>query len=213
MIDEAGEPKRALQIARESLELKTDPVFYTLLAQILRSQKKYRESLFVLKEFKKEFPNYIEVFILQAEAYSLAGQPQKAKKTWSEVLVKDPDNLIALNNLAYMYADEGSHLKQAEKMIQKAVDMEKDNPYFLDTLGWVYFKQGRFQEALVQLERAFLLKPSESSIAEHLSQLYQKINQIKKSLAFLKKAFKLETDVKRKKELKKRFQLLQASND
>ena len=62
----------------------------------------------------------------------------------------------------------GMNLDQALNMIKTAVDLRPNDGYIVDSLGWAYFKLGRYDEAVSQLERAVELKPEDSVINDHL---------------------------------------------
>ena len=70
------------------------------------------------------------------------------------LFAKNPDDPGVNNDLGYLYADQGKNLEKAEAMIRKAVAEEPDNYAYLDSLGWVLFKRGKFQEARGPLEKA-----------------------------------------------------------
>ena len=59
----------------------------------------------------------------------------------------------ALNYLGYSYADKGINLEEALALIQKALKLKPDNGYMIDSLGWVYFKMGKHEEAVKALQK------------------------------------------------------------
>jgi tetratricopeptide (TPR) repeat protein len=84
--------------------------------------------------------------------------------------------------LGYLWADENQHLKRAHRMIQLAVADEPDNAAFRDSLGWVLFRQGRYAEALVELQKAIELekadgKEPDATVLDHLGDVYQKLGR------------------------------------
>src|SRR6185437_14030650 len=104
------------------------------------------------------------------------------------------DNVQALNYLAYTYADTSQSLDDAEVLAKRAVELKKEDAYIRDTLGWVYFKEGRYAEAVRELEFAFKMKSDESIIAEHLGDAYYAFQLVAKARDMYQKAVKLETD-------------------
>ena len=70
-----------------------------------------------------------------------------SEEAFRKVLALNPDHAGALNYLGYMLADRNVRLDEAYQMIQKAVDLEPENGAYLDSLGWVYYRQGKLTEA------------------------------------------------------------------
>ncbi|TLN14918.1 tetratricopeptide repeat protein, partial [bacterium] len=93
-----------------------------------------------------------------------AGAVQKMQK----VLDINPVEPYSLNYIAYTYAVLGEKLDEAETMVKKALESMPHSAPFLDTLGWVYFKKGKFAEAAAELERALALMGNDPIIWEHL---------------------------------------------
>ena len=84
----------------------------------------------------------------------------------------NPNDAISLNYLGYWWADEGRHLKKAITLIKKAVRLQPRSGYYADSLGWVYYRQGAFDEAVEWLEKAIQLTPTDAIISEHLGDAY-----------------------------------------
>ena len=84
---------------------------------------------------------------------------------------KNPKNADALNYLGYMLAEGGASLDEAVTFIQRALDVEPENPSFLDSLGWAYFRQGKLELADRPLTAAAEKEPKNSVIQDHLGDL------------------------------------------
>jgi len=95
-----------------------------------------------------------------------------------------PENASALNYLGYTYADMGIHLEEAEALIKEALKHKPDDGYITDSLGWVYFKMGRYEEALEYLQRAVALTPDDPIIMEHLGDAYAKLNDLDNAVKY-----------------------------
>ncbi len=78
-----------------------------------------------------------------------------------------------MNDLGYLWADENRHLSRAMKMIRKAVEAEPDNGAYRDSLGWVLYRLGRYEEAIAELEKAAERQP-DGVIFDHLGDAYRK---------------------------------------
>lgn len=110
----------------------------------------------------------------------------------------EPDQLAnRLNYLGYMWADLGQHLDKAADLIKRAVELEPENPAFLDSLGWLYHKQGKHQDALEELQRAEALlkelQPEDAEILEHIAQVQEALGQREDAIKTLERAAALQT--------------------
>jgi tetratricopeptide (TPR) repeat protein len=166
-----------------------------------------------------------EVYIAQFH-YILSGvyvdlnQIDKAAAHLKTLLAKNPDNPTYNNDLGYIWADHDLNLDEAEKMIRKALDEDrkqrrkenpdlkaeddKDNAAYLDSLGWVLFKQKKFNEA-----KPFLLKAVEDKdegqhleIFDHLGDVHMALGEKAEAVAAWKKAVEVAGASKREKEKK-----------
>jgi Flp pilus assembly protein TadD len=90
-----------------------------------------------------------------------------------KVLALNPDNAGALNYLGYSLADRNVRLDEAFQMVKKAVDLEPDNPAYMDSLGWVYYRQGKLNDAEQFLVRA-LEGTKDPTVHDHLGDIYFK---------------------------------------
>jgi len=93
-------------------------------------------------------PKNTAAFLNQALICDALGKKKEAMDSYSKVLAIDPDNPMALNNLAFMTADEGSNLDQAMTWAERAKKHAPDNPDVSDTLGYVYYRKNLNSEAL-----------------------------------------------------------------
>src|SRR2546430_16438708 len=91
-----------------------------------------------------------------------------------------------------MYAERGQNLEEAIKLIGKALDLEPENGYFIDSLGWAYYQQGRYPEALKELKRAVdKAKEPDPVIYDHLGAAYLKNGFQGEALTAWEKALQL----------------------
>jgi len=80
----------------------------------------------------------------------------------------DQKNANAHNSLGYIFAEKGINLEEALSECKKAVSMDKTNPAYLDSLGWVNFKLGKMTQAKSYLKRALKMAPTNEEIKNHL---------------------------------------------
>jgi len=108
------------------------------------------------------------------EAYDRAGQREAALAQMRAVLAVKADHAEALNFLGYALAEQGERLDEAQAFVERALRVDPQNAYFLDSLGWVLFKRGDVSRALQALERADRLAGPEATILEHLGDVYRR---------------------------------------
>ncbi|TIX40578.1 MAG: tetratricopeptide repeat protein, partial [Mesorhizobium sp.] len=80
-----------------------------------------------------------------------------------------------LNYLGYSWVDMNINLEEGLQMIQKAVDLRPSDGYIVDSLGWAYFRLGRFEDAVREMERAVSLKPEDPVLNDHLGDAYWRV--------------------------------------
>jgi Flp pilus assembly protein TadD len=112
-----------------------------------------------------------------------------------KVIELDETHAEALNYLGYTYAELGINLDEAEDLINRALSYKPDDGFILDSLGWVYYMKGRFEEAVTYLEKATGFVQDDPTILEHLGDAYMKIeNEVKALEAYQKALQHKETD-------------------
>lgn len=109
-----------------------------------------------------------------ATAQQMAGEYAAAETTLRELLKETPQNPAALNNLGYFLIERDIKLDEALDLIRQAVKLDPANSSYLDSLGWAYFKLGKFDEAEKYLKDALRSDPSSSTTNEHLGDVHQK---------------------------------------
>ena len=100
-----------------------------------------------------------------------------------DLLTKDPLDANTLNYLGYMLAERGTKLDEAVSLIQRALNVEPDNPSYLDSLGWAYVQQGKLNLADPPLTKAAAGLPKNSVIQDHLGDLRLKQNRRNDAIA------------------------------
>jgi tetratricopeptide (TPR) repeat protein len=143
-----------------------------LLGRLYQSEKRFAEAEPVWAEAVGRFPGVAGLGLDLAFCREQLGDLDGSESAVRDVLKREPGNPSALNFLGYLLADHNRKLEEAEALIQRAVDAEPDNGAFLDSLGWVYYRLGRFQEARAKLERAVQLTP-DAVVLEHLGDVYK----------------------------------------
>ena len=120
-------------------------------------------------------------------------QFEEAEKYFRQSLALAPDFSEALNYLGYMWAERGQRLPEAQAMIEQAVKLEPKNAAFLDSLGWVLFKLNKPREGLPHILKAIELNDEpDSTLYDHLGDIYAALQEPQKARAAWEKALTLE---------------------
>lgn len=119
----------------------------------------------------------------------------EALRAFETVIILDSANASALNYVGYTYAERGIRLEYALELINRALATEADNGYFIDSLGWVYYMMGRYEDALTALKKAVELS-EDAVILEHLGDVYVKLADRAKAKESYEKALKLNPKAK-----------------
>jgi tetratricopeptide (TPR) repeat protein len=105
-------------------------------------------------------------------AHEQAGRIREAADIFQECLRAYPDEHAVLNYLAYMWAEAGIELDTARRHVTRALQLAPNNGAYLDTLGWIDYKQKRYAEALDQILKASERIPDDPTILDHLGDVY-----------------------------------------
>ena len=139
--------------------------------------KRHDEAIAIYKEAIAASPDDTAVVFQFGAALDRAGRRPEAQKVFRDLIAKDPDDANALNYLGYMLAEQGTSLDEAVSLIQRALKQDPENPSYLDSLGWAYFQQGKFDLADPPLSAAAGRLPKNSVIQDHLGDLRLKQNR------------------------------------
>ncbi|MEO8572497.1 MAG: tetratricopeptide repeat protein [Pyrinomonadaceae bacterium] len=129
-----------------------------------------------------------------ASAQQMSGDVKGAEATLRELLKQTPGNPIAMNNLGYFLLDRDDRVQEAFDLIQQALKVDPTNPSYLDSLGWAYYRLGKFPEAEKSLKEALRMDSSSGTIHEHLGDVYLKQGKIDMARASWNKAASLFSD-------------------
>lgn len=106
-----------------------------------------------------------------------------------------PDYAEALNSLAYLYAEQGANLAEAERLVKRALAVDPENGAYVDTLGWIYFKEQKVEAARIELERASKLT-QDPVVYDHLGDVYLKQGLVNQARQMWQESMKLDAEQK-----------------
>jgi len=167
--------KGDLDGARNHLhEVEVDPderrrlVFAELM--LLRDAGREREALQIVEEALDDAPDDTELLYEAGMLSERVGDLQRMEDYLRALMEIEPDHAHAHNALGYTLAERGERLEEAEALIQRALELSPDDPFILDSMGWVRFRRDDAQSALIYLQRAFAIR-SDPEIAAHLGEV------------------------------------------
>ena len=169
-----------------------------LLETIIAQNPKDVRPLDALGNILRSHERYAEARDAYARAIALIGKPTKQNwtlfyargvcnerlKDWPQAeadlkraLELSPEESPVLNYLGYTWVDQSQNLKTAMDYIRKAVKLKPDDGYYIDSLGWAYYRLGNIESAVEHLERAVELRPDDPVINDHLGDAYWRIGR------------------------------------
>ncbi len=145
-------------------------------AGMLREVKRWEDAYAVLEAASQRFPGDSDLLYEQAMMAEKNNRPDDAERLLRKVIELKPDNAHAFNALGYSLADRSVRLPEARQLIQRALELSPGDPFITDSLGWVEYRLGNFDEALRLLRRAYAARP-DAEIGAHLGEVLWAVGQ------------------------------------
>ena len=182
-----GDADGALKDVRSMLKGNADDrEVYITLAQMNTRLRRFPDAEQALDKAeqlstKQEDKEYI--WFLRGSTFEREKRYPEAEEQFKKVLASDPEHASALNYLGYMLADQNTKLEEALTYIKRAVDLDPANGAYLDSLGWAYFRLGKYDLAEENLLKASQKINTDPTVLDHLGDLYQKTGRLKLAAA------------------------------
>jgi tetratricopeptide (TPR) repeat protein len=198
-LEMSGQTDAALAVARQAVEKAPDnPRLHSRVAWVSYHARRLDEARAAYEQVVRQFePQRSSVETSQevrdarlalSNICVLEHNLPEAEEWLQQVLDEYPEDVSAQNDLGYLWADQGKHLDRALAMIENAIASEPDNAAYLDSLGWVLYRLGRYAEAAAPLEKAVAGAEPEGVILDHLGDVYLALNQMDKAVAVWRQA-------------------------
>jgi cellulose synthase operon protein C len=152
--------------SKDSFDLYAEKLYS--LYQASNDQKALAE---LVQEWHQRLPQNPKALLLYAMLRQQQGQEKEAIDTYEKLLKLQSDNVIAMNNLAWLYLDVD--LARAEELASKANKLSPDAVEVVDTYAWILYKNGKASQALEIIQRAIELAPDNEALKEHLDVIQQ----------------------------------------
>ena len=179
-IDRTEDAERAF---KESISRDPDDVqAHIAYGNMLRGRERFNDASEVYSEAVKRIGTPARsdwtLFYFRGISHERSKQWDKAEADFKTALELFPEQPLVLNYLGYSWVDMGMNLEPALDMIRKAVELRSNDGYIVDSLGWAYYRLGRFDDAVSELERAVSLRPDDPVINDHLGDAYWQTGRI-----------------------------------
>jgi tetratricopeptide (TPR) repeat protein len=182
-IADSGQPDAGIQQVKSLLKgTPEDREVYIALAQMNSRLKRWPDAEEAItkaeqlstKPEEKQYTTFVKGSI-----YERQKKYELAEDQFKRILADDPQNAMTLNYFGYMLADRGVRLEEALGYIKKAIDLDPANGAYLDSLGWTYFKMGKYDLAEANLSKALQHTPNDPTVQDHMGDVYQKTGRLR----------------------------------
>lgn len=184
-----GKPEEARKLLRIAAQAFPAERTQLILAesQLLREQGRQDDAYIVLETALASQPDSQELLYEAALTAERLGKPEVLETRLRHLLKLNPDHAHALNALGYSLADRNLHLSEAHNLIAKALTFLPNDPFILDSMGWVLYRQGKLADARKTLERAYGIR-DDAEIAAHLGEVMARMGSRDEAKKFLEEA-------------------------
>ena len=193
ILKKEGNISGAIAVIKKAIDTKKDQVqLYIYLSSLFEDNKDLSGAESILKEGIINLPASVDLHYSLGVIYEKSNRFAEGIREMETVLSIDPDNAEALNFIGYSYAERDINLDKAEALIVKALKLKPGNGFMIDSLGWVHFKQKKFDMAIKDLKEAIEILPTDAAIIEHLGDVYSKIGEAKEARQMYERALKID---------------------
>jgi tetratricopeptide (TPR) repeat protein len=200
--NQLDEAREQLEIARSGAA--EDSRLVIAQAQLFRQQNRHAEAYALLQSALAEHANDPELLYETALAADKVNDVVKMEQYLRRLIELKPEEATAYNALGYSLADRNLRLPEAAALIDKALSLAPDDAFILDSKGWVLFRQGRLDEALALLKKAYASRP-DPEIAAHTGEVLWQLGRRDEALRIWREAEKKHPDNEALKAVIKRF--------
>ncbi|MDD7805353.1 MAG: tetratricopeptide repeat protein [Endozoicomonas sp. (ex Botrylloides leachii)] len=172
MLENTGqwlEAREQLKSARKHYPEQAANLFL-LEGDALSKRREYDQALTLYNDALGHFPEDLSLLYNRATTLGQLDRLALMENDLRKILALQPNDLLALNALGYILADQNIHLEEASRLLNQAYEINKSDPMILDSLGWLEYRMGNLNKALEILQEAYMKLPSEEIIA-HLSEV------------------------------------------
>lgn len=185
-LKELGRVDDAIAVLTSAVQVFPDsPVLHAAIGDALRGEQRYAEATphydAAIALYEADRPTQWRVYFARGITYERRGNWEAAEADFRKALALSPDQPSVLNYLGYSLVEQRTNLDEALDMIKRAVAARPYDGYIRDSLGWVFFRLGRYVDAVEEMERAVELLPLEPVLNDHLGDTYWAVGRLREA--------------------------------
>jgi Flp pilus assembly protein TadD len=191
--EEAFELLRAMADERTD---RTEPL--VTLGNLLRRDQDYAEAEVAYSRALERIDGlerrYWPLLYSRGITYERTDRWPQAEADFLQALELEPEQPFVLNYLGYSWVEQGTNLEEAQEMLRRAVALRPNDGFIVDSLGWVYYRLGKYEAAIEHLEQAVELEPGDPVINDHLGDAYWKVGREREARFQWRRALSLDPE-------------------
>jgi len=181
---------RAWQRLRPLLD-SDDPDTVLIGLQVLQTAERWSDAEREAEAALRRFPDDRDILFARAASLERLDRFEEAEEAFLDLVASDPDDANAANYLGYLWADRDVRLEEALDLISRAVEVDPENPAYLDSLGWVHYRLGAIEQAEFWLRRAIELSGDDGTLLAHLGEILVANGEVEEGRRYLRLALDL----------------------
>lgn len=194
-----GDRENALEVLRDLA--KTYPDNGTVLVRLADTLRAGENWDAAIEAYDEAFEKLGDAATKDWTLYYTRGIALERAKKWDRAesdflaaLELAPEQPYVMNYLGYSWVEQGRNLKEAQTLIERAVQQRPDDGYIVDSLGWVLYRTGQHREAVPHLERAVQLRPGDAVINDHLGDAYWQVGRHREAIYQWRRSLEMDPD-------------------
>ena len=182
LLEDEGQIDESIAYLEKNYSEQKDVNFLIQIGDVYRRAEKHDEAIKAYDRAQdalggKISSDFWHLLYARGMSYERTGNMKKAEEDLEAALEFKPEHPYLLNYLGYSWVDQDKKLDRALELIMKAATLKPDDGYIIDSLGWAYYKMGRYEEAVAELEKAIELVPYDPTINDHLGDAYWRVGR------------------------------------
>jgi tetratricopeptide (TPR) repeat protein len=183
---------------------------WTALGDLLRTSDRFGEAIGAYDKavaaLKNDDRRLVQIYYARGVSLERSNRWTEAERDFRQALKMNPERADVLNYLGYSLVDKGINLQEAVSLLEKARALRPLDGFIADSVGWAYYKLGRYQEAARTLEEAVQLAPGAADVNDHLGDAYWRIGRKIDARFQWQHALALDPDNKQKEVIERKLQ-------
>ncbi len=195
LMAEQGDLDEALSTIRELREDNPEQAenFHLLEINLLLDREENQQALEAANKALEAYPDNIRIRYARAMLLDSMDQPEQAEADLRMIIEEQPQNAVALNALGYIITTRSDRYAEARDYIQRALEIDPENPAILDSMGWVLYQLGQTEEALKYLSRAWEAF-ADPEVAAHFGEVLWQTGEQEQARVIWEEGFEQDPD-------------------